>query len=256
MNKISAVIITKNEEQNIRRCLNSLVDVVDEIIVVDSYSTDDTEKICNDFDVEFIKKEFKDYSNSKNYGNSMAKHSFILSLDADEAISEELKESLALVKSNLKQDGYSFNRRTNYCGQWIYHCGWYPDQKLRLFRKSKAKWEGKIHEILQFSSDKKAYLKGDLLHYSYPNLSRHAEKMDLFTEMAARDLFEKKKKVSTLKLIVAPMFEFFKKYILYRGFLDGYYGFIISIMSSYYKFFKYSKLKNLWIKHNALSSNK
>ena len=101
MNKISAVIITKNEQQNIRRCLNSLVDVVDEIIVVDSYSTDDTEKICNDFDVEFIKKEFEDYSNSKNYGNSMAKHSFILSLDADEAISEELKESLALVKSKL-----------------------------------------------------------------------------------------------------------------------------------------------------------
>lgn len=256
MNNISAVIITKNEQQNIRRCLNSLVDVVDEIIVVDSYSTDDTEKICNDFDVEFIKKEFEDYSSSKNYGNSMAKHSFILSLDADEVISEELKESLVLVKSYLKHDGYSFNRRTNYCGQWIYHCGWYPDQKLRLFRKSKAKWEGKIHEILQFSSDKKAYLKGDLLHYSYPNLSSHAEKMDLFTEMAARDLFEKKKKVSTLKLIVAPMFEFFKKYILYRGFLDGYYGFIISIMSSYYKFFKYSKLKNLWIKHNTLSSNK
>jgi glycosyltransferase involved in cell wall biosynthesis len=256
MNNISAVIITKNEQQNIRRCLNSLVDVVDEIIVVDSYSTDDTEKICNDFDVEFIKKEFEDYSCSKNYGNSMAKHSFILSLDADEAISEELKESLVLVKSYLKHDGYSFNRRTNYCGQWIYHCGWYPDHKLRLFRKSKAKWEGKIHEILRFSSDKKAHLKGDLLHYSYPNLSSHAEKMDLFTEMAARDLFEKKKKVSTLKLIVAPMFEFFKKYILYRGFLDGYYGFIISIMSSYYKFFKYSKLKNLWIKHNAPINNK
>ena len=156
MNKISAVIITKNEQKNIRRCLNSLEGVVDEIIVVDSYSTDDTEKICKEFDIRFVKKEFEDYSNSKNYGNSMAKHPFILSLDADEAISEELKESLALVKSDFKQDGYSFNRRTNYCGQWIYHCGWYPDVKLRLFRKSKAKWEGKIHEILQVSSDKKA----------------------------------------------------------------------------------------------------
>lgn len=253
MDKISAVIITKNEERNIGRCLKSLEGIADEIIVIDSFSTDDTQKICNEYGVKFIEKEFIDYSSSKNYGNSIAKHSFIMSVDADEELSTELRESIALAKLDLKEDGYFVNRRNNYCGQWIYHCGWYPDTKLRLFKKSKAKWEGKIHETLKLSSHSTKPLLGDLLHYSYLTIYEHASKVNLFTELQAKDLFERRKKVTILKIIIAPLFEFLKKYIFKKGFLDGYYGFVISAMSSYYIFYKYAKLRSLWIKENTMA---
>ncbi len=254
MGKISAVIITRNEEKNIGRCLMSLTDIADEIIVVDSFSTDNTENICKEYGVKFVKKEFIGYDSSKNYGNSLAKYPFILSIDADEEISKALKESLRTAKADLKEDGYYVKRLTNYCGQWIYHCGWYPDTKLRLFKNAKSSWQGSIHETLELSSNKTKLLSGDLLHYSYPTIRSHSEKINHFTDMAAISSFKKKKKVTIFKLAMGPIFEFFKKYILKRGFLDGYYGFVISVMSAYYVFYKYAKLKDLWIRENALDN--
>ncbi len=249
INKISAVIITKNEERNIERCLKSLEGIADEIIVIDSFSTDSTEDICKKYNVKFVKQEFIDYSISKNYGNSLSGFPFILSLDADEEISKELKKSIVEVKADLKVDGYQFNRKTNYCGQWINHCGWYPDTKLRLFRKTKASWKGKVHETLDLADGSSEFLKGDILHYSFASIENHVEKSNKYAEMAALDLFEKQRKVSVMKIAFAPPFEFFKKYFIQKGFLDGFYGFVICKMSAYYKFYKYARLKDFWIRN-------
>ncbi len=242
--KISAVIIAKNEEKNIGRCLTSLAEVADEIIVVDSFSTDATESICRTHHVRFEQRVFDDYSSQKNYGNSLATYPYILSLDADEALSEELKASILSIKSQPTAEAYYCHRLTNYCGQWIRHCGWYPDTKLRFFDKTKAQWKGKIHEKVHLSTQNVKMLQGDLLHYSFESIAHHASKTNHFTEMAAQDLFAKGKKASLFKIIFGPAVEFLKVYILKRGFLDGFYGFVIAVMSSYYIFYKYAKLKD------------
>ena len=248
---ISAVIITKNEEKNIERCLQSLKGIVDEIIVVDSFSTDTTQAICEKFEVRFFQHTFNDYSNQKNIANSYAQFEYILSIDADEAVSDEMKTSILQQKASLSADAYNFNRRTNYCGKWIYHCGWYPDNKVRLFKKELANWQGEIHESLILKGNNVQFLKGDLLHYSYASIYQHIEKLNHFTEMAANELFERGKQTNNFKIIIGSSFEFIRKFILQKGFLDGYYGFVISVMSAYYKFFKYAKLKALW-KQNKL----
>ena len=147
MIKLSSVIITLNEERNIGRCLDSLRGIADEIVVVDSGSTDRTEEICRTFGVRFFQHPFDGFTEQKNFAIDQCSFEHILSLDADESLSEELKKSVTAVKSNWNKDGYSFNRFTNYCGKWIKHCGWYPDRKLRLFRKEKGRWQGnKLHE--------------------------------------------------------------------------------------------------------------
>lgn len=249
MKKISAVIITKNEEKNIERCIQSLIGIVDEIIVLDSFSDDKTEEICKQYNVIFAQKEFKGYASAKNAGNDLANFPYIFSIDADEELSQELKTALLDAKKELNADAYTLNRRTNYCGKWIYNCGWYPDQKLRLWNKSKAKWTGEIHEKLDLKSSNIKHLKGDLLHYSYPNLESHARKINHFTDISSQEMFNKNKKASIFKLTIRPLFEFFKKYFLKKGFLDGYYGFVISVMSAYYIFYKYAKLRDLWNKN-------
>ena len=142
MPKISAVIITFNEEKYIEKCISSLEEIADEIIVVDSFSTDRTEDICGKFNVRFSKHKFDGYVEQKNYAMSLASYPYILSLDADEALSDELKKSILGIKDNLKYDGYIFNRLNNYCGKWIKHSRWYPDKHLRLFNSAKGKWTG------------------------------------------------------------------------------------------------------------------
>ena len=133
MIKLSAVIITYNEEEHLDKCLRSLLDVADEIIVVDSYSTDKTKEICERHHVTFIEQEFLGYKEQKNFAMSKASYDYILSLDGDEALSNQLKQSVLKTKANWIYDGYYSNRLNNYCGQWIKHSDWYPDKKLRLF---------------------------------------------------------------------------------------------------------------------------
>ena len=166
---ISAVIITKNEERNIRRCLESVKDVVDEIVVVDSLSTDATEEICRGYNVKFVKQQWLGYSDQKNYANGLASNDWILSIDADEQLSEELKTSINEIKKNdISEDKvFSMNRLTNYCGKWIRHCGWYPDKKIRIWNRNVGSWSGEIHETIVFSAKtNEILLEGDLLHYS------------------------------------------------------------------------------------------
>ncbi len=247
---ISAVIITLNEEQNIGRCFNSLSGVADEIIVLDSFSTDKTEEICRTKGVKFFQKPWLGFSASKNYANNLATMDFVLSVDADEVLSDELKNSIIGHKRNPLFIAYSFSRLTNYCGQWIHYCGWYPDTKVRLFKRGEAIWTGEIHEELTFKvATEVKKLKGDLLHYSFPTIASHINTLNSFSEIAAKDAFQKKRGASLIyHILLNPLFTFFKKYIFQKGFLDGYYGFIICAISGFANFTKYVKLNELWRK--------
>jgi glycosyltransferase involved in cell wall biosynthesis len=246
--KISAVVITFNEEKNIGRCLDSLKALVDEIVVVDSFSKDKTAEISKDKDARFIQHSFEGHIEQKNYAVSLAQYDYILSLDADEVLTDELKQSILDVKQNWKYDGYSFNRLTNYCGQWIRHCGWYPDEKIRLWMRKKGHWGGvNPHDrVIMDEGSRIRHLSGDLLHYSYPTLTAHIAQFNHFSDIAARAAFEQGRRSHLLvDIILNPTLTFLKKYFIKLGILDGYAGFVISINTAYGTFLKYIKLREL-----------
>ncbi|MBU2590567.1 MAG: glycosyltransferase family 2 protein [Nitrospinae bacterium] len=247
MNKISAVIITYNEERNIGRCLESLRGVADEIVVVDSFSKDKTEEICQKYGVRFIKYKFEGHIEQKNWAAAQAAYDHVLSLDADEALSDELKSSIMEVKDSWKYDGYYFNRLTNYCGQWIRHLGWYPDRKLRLWDRRKGSWQGNNpHDkfLLQAGSTTH-FLKGDLLHYSYYSIRGHIDQVNKFTDIGAATALRNGKSAPLLMIVLNPLWKFFRDYVVKLGFLDGYYGLVISVISAQATFLKYVKLREL-----------
>jgi glycosyltransferase involved in cell wall biosynthesis len=197
MNKLSVVIITYNEEKDLGRCLQSVNNIADEIIVVDSYSTDNTELIAKSFDkVKFYKHKWEGYSGQKNYANSLASNDLVFSIDADEAVSSQLEKSIEEVKKNaVRGQAFVVKRITNYCGKWIKHSGWYPDKKLRLWFKDEGRWEGKLHEKVVFEKlPEVKVLDGDLYHYSYHSISQHILQIDKFTTIGAAEAYEKGKK--------------------------------------------------------------
>lgn len=248
MIKLSAVIITFNEEEHLEKCLASLVDVADEIIVVDSFSTDTTPEICKSFNVTFYQHAFEGYIEQKNYAMTLANNDYILSLDGDEALSDELKKSILKTKSNWEFDGYYCNRLNNYCGQWIKHSDWYPDKKLRLFKKDCGEWKGiNPHDRFMLKSAYKAgVLKGDLLHWVYRDYTEHCLKIERFSTIAAESYFKLGRRSSVWKIIYRPAWAFFKCYILRLGFLDGLNGLIICVQTYNATFLKYIKLYKLW----------
>jgi glycosyltransferase involved in cell wall biosynthesis len=250
MNTISVVIITLNEERNILRCLQSVKDIADEIIVVDSFSTDKTEDICINQNVKFIKTEWKGYSETKNFANNMAINDYIFSIDADEAVSDILKESIVIMKNNSNPANvYSLNRLTNYCGKWIKHSGWYPDSKFRIWKNGIAKWEGELHENLVFNSNfKTEILKGDLLHFSYYSITDHIKQFNKFTDIGALQAFQNHKKANLWIALYKSNWKFIRDYFFKFGFLDGYYGYVICKLSSKATFLKY--LKIIELQHN------
>ena len=246
--KISAVVITFNEENNISRCLDSLNETVDEIIVVDSYSSDATGEICKEKGVQFIQHPFEGHIEQKNYALSCASNDYVLSLDADEALSETLIQSIQAAKKNWHADGYWINRSTNYCGKWIRHCGWYPDRKIRMWDRRKGRWGGvNPHDhVVMDEKSRLQHLSGDLLHFSYPTIRNHISQINSFSEIAARAAFERGRRSNlALDICLNPFFTFFKKYLLKLGILDGYEGFVISISTAYGKFLKYVKLREI-----------
>jgi len=246
--RISAVIITYNEERNIKRCLESLKGLADEIVVVDSYSTDRTEEICKLFNVRFIRHRFFGHIEQKNWAILQASFPYILSLDADEALSDELRMSILKVKKNWTHDGYYFNRLTNYCGKWIRHTSWYPARKLRLWDARKGSWGGfNPHDrFLLVRGSSRQYLSGDILHYSYYSVSEHVEQINKFSTIMARSYFERGTRVFIYSIIMHPLWRFIKDFLIKGGFLDGYYGFIVSINSAQEVFLKYVKLRNIY----------
>lgn len=250
MPTISVVIVTKNEERNIKRCLESLKEIPNEVIVIDSFSQDRTKEICQVFgqnvNVRFEQIQWKGFSETKNYGIGLAQFDYILSLDADEALGEELYQNLLSLKADLF-GAYTFCRKTNYCGQWISHCGWYPDIKLRLFPRGQGHWNNKtVHEDLALTPPLTVELiKGDLLHYSYYSIKDHLQRTHKYSDLAAQSLAQSNRSFLRTRAIVHGFFKLLKSYFLQLGFMDGFYGLCICCLASYEVFLKYSKAYQL-----------
>jgi len=244
--KISAAIICFNEEKNITRCLDSLQGVADEIVVVDFFFIDKISELVKSYNVNFIQNPFEGHIEQKNFALDQCTHEYVLSLDADEALSDELKKSILEVKKDLNHQGYKFNRLTNYNGFWVKHCGWYPDTKLRLVKKSQAKWTGlNPHDILKLDQGPECFLKGDLLHYSYDSITDHINQTNKFTTIAAKAAFQTGTRSSLFKILTRPTLKFLKDYFLKLGFMDGRYGLVICTINALSAFLKYSKIYEL-----------
>lgn len=247
MQPISVVIITKNEERNIARAIDSVEGLADEIIVVDSFSTDRTKEICLAKKVTFIQTEWQGYAATKNYANSLASYSYIFSLDADEAVDALLAEEIRKIKEKGMSGVYKVNRLTNYCGKWIRHSGWYPDYKIRIFPKNGAYWVGDfVHEQLQILPHWPVHtLKGHLEHYSYYSFEEHRQRADYYSRLAARKMAAEGKKTFFLFPYFSAFFRFFSMFVLKAGFLDGYMGFKIALISAQSNILKYKELQQL-----------
>lgn len=242
---LSVVIITYNEEKNIRRCLESIRAVADEIVIVDSFSTDNTKAICQQYNAHFIQQGFAGYGQQKNTALEYASNDFVLSLDADEVPDEKLVNAIAKVKAgNPGFDGYTMNRCTNYCGGWIRHGTWYPDKKLRLFNRKKIQWStDPIHETTVIPEGARIqHLPGDILHYSYNSLEEHIGQNNKFSTLSAELYFKKGKKSGWFKILVNPAWAFIQCYLIRCGFMDGFRGFIIAGNVAHLTFMKYYKL--------------
>lgn len=248
MEKLSVVIITFNEESNIGRCIDSVRAIADEVVVLDSLSTDRTATIARERGASVYQQPFAGYTEQKNKALDLASHALVLSLDADEAIDERLAASIRAVKEmtgGTRAGGYTMNRCTNYCGRFIRHGSWYPDRKLRLFDRNLARWAGvKIHENVEFleAGSSAAHLKGDILHYSYNALEEHITQNNKFSTLSAEAYQAAGKRSSWGKMLFNPAWAFFQGYILRAGFLDGFCGLVIAANVAHLTFMKYYKL--------------
>lgn len=231
--QITVVIIARNEARNIGRCLASLEGVADEVIVLDGHSTDETPAICRAHGARVIDQDWLGYSATKNLGNDMAAHPYILSMDADEALNDELRKAILAVKDS-PNGAYSFNRLAFYCGKPIRHGGWYPDVKVRLFPRGHARWEGAfVHEELRVDAGVPVtHLAGDLLHYTYYSVEEHRERARKYAGLAAERLRGRGQAGLVLKAIFSPAWRFFQMYCLKLGFLDGWRGWRIATITA------------------------
>ena len=230
MNKITAVLITFNEERNIERCLESIMPVVDEVVVVDSFSTDATAALCKKHGVRFVDHAWEGYAASKNFANNLATHEIILSIDGDEVLSETLALSIKALKEKEIADNevFSMNRLNNYCGRWIKGCGFYPDTKVRLWRNGFAQWEGLVHERLVYAKTPKiTLLKGDLLHYSWTTPEDFRRQQFHFAELGAQSYYDQGKKTGLLPWLFSPSINFIRTYLFKGGVWYGRTGFSI-----------------------------
>jgi len=246
MLSISVVVITYNEEKNISRCLTSVAGIADEVIIVDSFSTDSTQQIAESFNARFVSRAFDGYARQKNFATGLAKNDWILSLDADEELTAELRNSIVSIKEDTTNVLFRIPRLTNYCGKWIKHCGWYPDLQGRLYNRRFGTWEEKmVHEFWKPGKEglDVSVLCGDLLHYSFSSIGEHMRKIEKYTELAALEAQKRGRNASVFKVIFSPVWHFITEYFLKLGFLDGYYGFVICRLSAYSAFAKYTKIR-------------
>lgn len=247
MKKISAVLITYNEEKNVRQALESLT-WVDEIVVVDSFSADKTVEICRSFTEKIFQRPWSGYVAQKNYACEQAAHDWILSLDADERVSEELRKELEAWRQR-DQDapcGFLIPRKTFFLGRWIQHTNWYPDYQLRLFDRRYGRWEGgRVSESVKVSGPVGRF-DNALLHHSFENLSDWLARADRYSTLAAQDMLQRGEQVTLWGLVLHPFGTFIKSYLFKQGFRDGVPGLIVSCLSAIFVFLKYAKL---WEKH-------
>ena len=252
--KLSAVIITYNEEKYIRQCIESVKDLVDEIVVLDSFSTDDTESICKSYStLRFFQQKFVDFGSQKNAAVALAKNEWILSLDADEYLSPKLREEIKQLQSSESNDrAYSLLRLNQYCGRWIKHSGWNNDKQLRIWNRQFGTWCGNVHERVKLDSHiTEIVLDGMLMHKSIDSISDHLKIIDKYTTLAAEKQFEAGKKPGVIKALVSGFFKWVKMYFLQRGFLDGKEGFVLACNSAFYTYIKHIKTRELNLKSKS-----
>jgi glycosyltransferase involved in cell wall biosynthesis len=243
--KISAAIIAFNEERNIARAIESLR-CCDEIVVVDNGSIDRTVEIAENLGARVVYETWHGYAAQKNLAVQQATHDWILSIDADETLTEALEAEIwQLKKTGPEFDAYTMPRLAQYLGRWILHSGWYPDRKVRLFHREKAKWVGDfVHESVHVDG-RIGHLEGNLLHFTCDSLSEHLKTMDSYTTLAAQQIVMQKRQIGYTQLLFDPIWTFWQTYLLKRGFLDGFEGLAIAYMAAMYNFLKYAKARNM-----------
>lgn len=240
--KISAIIITLNEERNIGECIESLA-FADEIVVVDSGSTDGTEGVCRrNPRVRWFAEEWKGYGMQKNSAREKATHPWVFSIDADERVTGELRREIAGIDLDASPYcGYRVPRKSFFGGAWVRHCGWYPDETVRLFRKDRCRFDDReVHEAVRCDGQT-GKLKENLLHYTYRDTSDYVSRMNRYSSLAALEIRKEGRRVSGIDLAARPLFAFLKTFVIRGGFLDGRLGLKISVLYAYYTFYKYVK---------------
>lgn len=253
MNRISACIITLNEERNLPRLLQSLREIADEIVIVDSGSTDRTGEIARDHGARFEFRKWTHYGEQKNHAAAIATVEWILSLDADEVLSSTLQSALLDWKKRVPQfEVYEMARKTWYLGEWIRHSGWYPDFKKRLYRRGAAEFSGSLHESLQYEGQC-GRLAGDLLHYTIHEFAEHEANVERYSTLAAKQMYECGRRSWRGALWFATPWTFFHTYVVRLGFLDGYRGILIARMAAKTVRLKYAKLGQLLAAERKLS---
>jgi glycosyltransferase involved in cell wall biosynthesis len=255
MNTLSACVITLNEEQNLPRVLRSVEGIADEVVVVDCGSSDRTQEIARDHGAKVIVHPWSGYSDQKNFAARAAAHEWILSLDADEEVSPELRMSLLAWKlMEPEYDVYEFTRRSFYLGGWIAHSGWYPDRQRRLFRRDAARFSGMVHEALR-SDGAIGRLRGDVLHYTINSIAEHHDKVERYSTLAARQMYLEGKRNWRAGCYLASPWSWIRSYIVRGGFLDGFRGRSIARMACRTVHLKYRKLGQL-LQHQAEEKNR
>ncbi len=246
---ISAVIITFNEEHRLEPALRSLQGLAKEVIVVDSRSSDNTVRLAKKYGCRVFERDWTNYSEAKNFGDGRAAGPWILSLDADERVSPELRAELqALLPTEPSCDGFSIPRLVRYLGRWIRHSGWYPDRRVRLFRKTAARWEGEyVHEKLDFRG-RLEKLRAPIHHFTYRHIADHVARINAFSDLGAKKLYAGRRKCRLYHLLFLPPARFLRSYLLRRGFLDGFAGVVIAVLNGYAVFLRYAKLREIWKK--------
>jgi glycosyltransferase involved in cell wall biosynthesis len=245
MKRLSVVIIARNEEQALPRCLDS-VSWADEVVVVDSHSTDRTCEIARQRGAMVCVIDWRGFGPAKQAGVERASGDWILSIDADEEVSDALADDIRHVLENSGgYDGFNIPRRTNFLGRWIYHGGWYPDYVLRLFRREKGKFDDAVVHEKVLLDGPQGRLKGELLHYSFPSLEHYFVKFNRYTSLGAEEAFRVGRAASWADIILRPPVSFLKHYVLHGGFLDGIEGFLVASLSATAVMVKYAKLMQL-----------
>ena len=242
--RISAVVITHNEEANIEACLDS-ISWVDEIVVVDAMSTDRTCEIAQTFTDRVIRKPWEGYVPARKHAIEAARSEWILAVDADERVTPELRAEIETHLAEPEFDGYLIPRRAYFLGKWIRHCGWYPGYVLRLVRKDRARvTEKMVHEGLRVDGPV-GTLTNDLLHYTYRTVEAYFDRFNRYTTLAAKESRLRGKRAGLADIVLRPASQFFKMYVIKLGMLDGLEGFILCVFSASYVFTKYVKLWRL-----------
>jgi glycosyltransferase involved in cell wall biosynthesis len=242
--KISLAVITYNEEARLGEALESAAGVADETVVLDSFSSDATRRVAESHGARFVQRRFDDYGSQKEAARELAGHQWVLNLDADERLSPELRAAILALKEGPEPavDGFLICRRTFYLGRWVRHSGWYPDRKLRLFRKDRARWRGRIHERLELDGRRRP-LPGDILHVTYSGIADHLARLNRYTSLQAEEIAASKQTLLLARTLLLPPITFLERYLIKLGWLDGFPGLVIALISSWATALKFLKAR-------------